>query len=67
MSTELVATARPRVLHGARQVTLIDLLDRLLQGGIAIQGEIVLTVADIDLVALDLRILVTAANRLAER
>ena len=67
MSTEVIAMARPRVLHGARQVTLIDILDRLLQGGIAIQGEIMLTVADIDLVTLDLRILVAAANRIAER
>lgn len=67
MSTSVLASVEPRVLHGARQVTLIDLLDRLLQGGIAIQGEIMLAVADIDLVALDLRILVAAANRLAER
>src|SRR5262249_5170428 len=69
VTTAVAASARPRVLHGAgtRQVTLIDLLDRLLQGGIAIQGEITLAAADIDLVALDLRILVAAVNKLASR
>ena len=62
-----MATAGPRVLHGARQVTLIDMLDRLLQGGIAIQGEITLAAAGIDLVELDLKILVAAVNTLAQR
>jgi len=42
----------------AREVTLLDLLDRLLAGGIAIQGEITLAVADIDLVDLSLRLVV---------
>jgi hypothetical protein len=69
VSTGVVATTHARVLHsaGARQVTLIDLLDRLLQGGIAIRGEITLAAADIDLVALDLRILVAAVNTIATR
>jgi hypothetical protein len=49
------------------QVTLIDLLDRLLQGGIVIQGDIVLSAADIDLVAVDLRLIVAAVDKLASR
>lgn len=49
----------------AADLALIDLLDRLLQGGIVIQGDITLSVADIDLVKLDLRLLVAAIDRVA--
>jgi hypothetical protein len=46
-----------------RDVSLVDLLDRLLEGGVVIQGEITLAAADIDLVRLDLRILVAAIDK----
>ncbi len=45
-------------------VALIDLLDRLLQGGIVIHGQITLAAADIDLVKLDLRLLIGAIDTL---
>lgn len=51
----------------ARDLALIDLLDRLLQGGIVIHGEITLAAADIDLVALDLRILIAAIDKVMPR
>jgi hypothetical protein len=51
----------------ARDVALIDLLDRLLQGGIVIQGDVTLAAADIDLVKLDLRVLVAAIDKAAGR
>lgn len=38
-----------------RPVALIDLLDRLLQGGVVITGDLVLSIADVDLVRIDLR------------
>jgi hypothetical protein len=50
-----------------REVALIDLLDRLLQGGVVIQGQIMLAAADVDLVALDLRVVVAAIDKLAGR
>jgi hypothetical protein len=46
-----------------RQVTLVDLLDRLLGGGVVIQGDVVLSAADVDLVALDLRILIASIDK----
>ena len=49
------------------QVSLIDLLDRLLQGGIVIQGEIVLSAADIDLVKVDLALVIAAVDTLTNR
>jgi hypothetical protein len=47
----------------ARDVTLVDLLDRLLGGGVVIHGDITLAAADIDLVALDLRLLVASIDK----
>ncbi|MFI2367858.1 gas vesicle protein [Streptomyces sp. NPDC018833] len=38
-----------------RPVALIDLLDRLLNGGAVVTGDIVLSVADVDLVHINLR------------
>ncbi|MGW8327162.1 gas vesicle protein [Streptomyces sp. NPDC055897] len=42
-------------LLGGRQVALIDLLDRLLNGGAVLTGDLVLSVADVDLVRINLR------------
>lgn len=53
--------ARPQLAH--QQVTLIDLLDRLLEGGVVLHGDITLSVAEIDLVKLDLRLLVAAIDK----
>jgi hypothetical protein len=58
---------RSLVGHRGPQVTLVDLLDRLLGGGVVIQGHITLAVADIDLVELDLGILVGSIDKLAGR
>ena len=55
------------VSYGNRQVTLIDLLDRLLAGGVVIGGHITLTVADIDLVELDLAVILASTDKLAGR
>ena len=52
---------------GTGQVTLIDLLDRLLAGGVVVHGHITLAAADIDLVDLDLAILVAATDKAAGR
>ena len=41
-------------------VALIDLVDRLLGGGVVISGDITLAVADVDLVYVGLRALVTS-------
>ncbi|MCL7429341.1 gas vesicle protein [Streptomyces sp. YS415] len=45
-----------------RQVALIDLLDRLLSGGVVITGDVVLSIADIDLVRISLRAVVVAVR-----
>ncbi|MGW7428090.1 gas vesicle protein [Streptomyces sp. NPDC054861] len=45
-----------------RQVALIDLLDRLLSGGVVVTGDIVLSIADIDLVRISLRALIVSVD-----
>jgi len=56
--------ASPRLRPGAtRQLTLLDLLDRLLAGGVVIRGEIMLAAADIDLVGLDVALVLSAVDK----
>jgi hypothetical protein len=43
-----------------RDIALIDLLDRLLHGGVVLAGDITLAVADIDLVYVGLRALISS-------
>jgi hypothetical protein len=47
----------------AQQVTLLDLLDRLLAGGVVIHGDITLAAADVDLVEVPLGVLVSAVEK----
>jgi hypothetical protein len=49
-----------------RDVTLVDLVDRLLGGGVVISGEITLAVADVDLVRVSLRALIASVDAVAE-
>jgi hypothetical protein len=46
------------------RLALVDLLDRVLAGGVVVTGEIVLSIADVDLVAVSLRALVTSVSAL---
>jgi Gas vesicle protein len=48
-----------------REVTLVDLVDRLLGGGVVVAGDITLAVADVDLVRVSLRALVASVDAVA--
>jgi hypothetical protein len=52
---------------GSRDVTLVDLVDRLLGKGVVITGDVTLALADIDLVHLELRALISSVDTLSER
>jgi Gas vesicle protein len=45
-----------------REVSLLDLVDRLLDGGVVIHGDITLAVADVDLLYVGLRALVSSVE-----
>jgi hypothetical protein len=49
-----------------REVALVDLVDRLLAGGVVLGGEITLSIADVDLVHLRLRLLLGSVSSLDE-
>jgi hypothetical protein len=48
-----------------REIALVDLVDRLLGGGVVISGDITLAVADVDLVTISLRALVASVEKVA--
>lgn len=41
-----------------RNVALVDLLDRLIEGGVVLSGDLTLAIADVDLVRISLRALI---------
>ncbi|MEW2131726.1 gas vesicle protein [Streptomyces sp. NPDC005435] len=54
MSVRTAGVHDPEPLSGP-PVALIDLLDRLLNGGAVLTGDLVLSIADVDLVHINLR------------
>ena len=49
-----------------KDVGLIDILDVVLDKGVAIKGDLIISIAGIDLVYLDLRILIASVETLIE-
>lgn len=49
-----------------KDIALIDILDTVLDKGVAIKGDIVISIAGIDLVYLDLRVLISAVETLVQ-
>jgi gas vesicle structural protein len=52
------------IVDRQRQVTLLDLVDRILDKGAVVRGQVVLAVADVDLVKLDLNLLLASVEAL---
>jgi len=55
-------TRSDRYIDYDREVTLLDLADRLLDKGVTICGDIVISVAGVDLVYLSLRALLASVD-----
>ncbi|HEX7744842.1 MAG TPA: gas vesicle protein [Micromonosporaceae bacterium] len=49
-----------------RHVALVDLLDRVLATGVVITGDITISIADVDLVYISLRALISSVGTLAK-
>lgn len=57
--TEVQTTARARSeVYGGEQISLVDLLDRLLGTGVVLSGDIVISLAGVDLVQVRLHALI---------
>jgi hypothetical protein len=65
MSSELRQTGE--VALGSSDFTLLELLDRLLDTGVVLHGDITLAVADVDLVYVGLRAVLSSVSSLEER
>jgi hypothetical protein len=50
-----------------QRLALVDLLDRLLAGGVVLTGDITISVANIDLVHVSLRALISSVDTLDQR
>lgn len=57
-------TDSARVLGTHREVSLCEALDRVLNKGAVVAGEITISVADIDLIYLGLQMVVTSVGKL---
>ena len=49
-----------------QEVALLDLLDRVIDHGVVLAGDVTLSVADVDLIYLGLRVLLAPVERLPE-
>lgn len=52
--------------RSGQQVALVDLLDRLLAGGVVLTGEVTISLADVDLVHVSLRALISSVQTLVD-
>lgn len=50
------------VLTKSKDVTLLEVLDRVLDKGIVISGDMVISVADVDLIYLGLKVLLSSVE-----
>lgn len=51
-------------VSGERRIALVDLLDRVLAGGVVITGDVMLSIADVDMVQISLRTLISSVRAL---
>ncbi|HEV7855197.1 MAG TPA: gas vesicle protein [Mycobacterium sp.] len=52
--------------NATEDVALVDLLDRLLGGGVVIVGDLTISLADVDLVHISLRALISSVDKLMQ-
>ena len=49
-----------------QEVTLLDLLDRIIDNGVVLAGDVTISVADVDLLYLGLRVMLAPVERLPQ-
>lgn len=55
-----------RMQHSVQSSTLADVLDRVLDKGVVIAGDITVSLADVDLLSIKLRLLVASVDKAKE-
>lgn len=54
------------VIDRSKEVTILELLDRVLNKGVVLTGDIVITVADIDLVYLGVKLMLSSVETMEQ-
>jgi len=54
------------ISHPDDELSLVDLLDRLLAGGVVLTGEVTISLAEVDLVHVSLRALISSVSTLQQ-
>lgn len=57
---------RPQRAAPEREIELAELVSRVLDRGVVLEGEMVISVADVDLVYLSLRVLLTSVENMPD-
>ncbi|MEV4757134.1 gas vesicle protein [Micromonospora sp. NPDC049559] len=65
LTGEVVGAPVPDGADDYRPVALVDLLDRVLARGVVVSGELALSIADVDLVYVSLRALLSSVRAAA--
>jgi hypothetical protein len=55
------------VIDQSKDITILEILDRVLNKGVVITGDIVISVANIDLVYLGLKLILTSVETMQQR
>ena len=50
----------------SKEVTLLEILDRVLNKGVVVSGDIVISVADVDLIYLGLKVLLSSVETMEQ-
>jgi hypothetical protein len=67
-ATDVAATVeRGSTSRGGQQIALVDLLDRLLGTGVVLSGDVLISLAGVDLVEVRLRALIRTVREDEER
>ena len=61
-STENNATQYNDIINRSKDFTLLEMLDRVLNKGVIIAGDVVISVADIDLVYLGVKLMLSSVE-----
>ena len=57
----------PEELDDGEQLVLSDLINRVLDKGVVIRSDITISIADVDLIQLDLRLLISSVGTVKRR
>ncbi|MDI6779426.1 MAG: gas vesicle protein [Bacteroidota bacterium] len=58
--------AQQQIMHATQAINLADILERVLDKGIVIAGDIKIQIADVDLLTIKIRLLVASVDKAME-